>query len=128
MTKTDKNIKKTVVIEVEFKPNQLILTNSSGDTLDLKGENCTDFFTRCESIEDKIYEPYFGWCDVEGCENEGCSGGNAWNETGFWTVCYKHSAMYRNGAPQPLMKQSAIDRENSRDKITGFLVNTNKND
>ena len=22
-------------------------------------------------------EPYFGWCNVEGCKNEGCSGGMA---------------------------------------------------
>ena len=30
-------------------------------------------------------EPYFGWCDVERCENEGCSGGMAWRDTGYWT-------------------------------------------
>lgn len=66
--------------------------------------------------DEQDYEPYFGWCNVEGCENEGCSGGNAWRETGYWTVCYKHSADYREGKPQPKMKQAAIDREASRGK------------
>ncbi len=63
-----------------------------------------------------IYEPYFGWCDVEGCDKEGCSGGNAWSETGYWTVCADHAAACRAHKPQPAMKQVAIDRENSRDK------------
>ncbi len=59
-------------------------------------------------------EPYFGFCDVEGCENEACSGGSAWRDTGYWRVCHKHAADYRNNKPQPKMKQSAIDRENTR--------------
>jgi len=67
------------------------------------------------------YEPYFGWCEVDGCENEGCSGGNAWRKTGYWTVCSEHSRKHREGKPQPKMKQLAIERENSRDKTTGFL-------
>jgi hypothetical protein len=69
---------------------------------------------------EKDNEPYFGWCDVKGCHSEGCSGGNAWNETGYWTVCSKHSQQNRDGKPQPEMKQSAIDRENSRTK-DGYL-------
>jgi hypothetical protein len=81
-----------------------------------------------EAEEDKpeIYKPYFGWCDVSRCKNEGCSGGVAWKETGHWTVCYKHSASAKNGDPQPKMKQSAIKREKSRDKVTGYLPITNK--
>jgi len=67
------------------------------------------------------YEPYFGWCDVDGCENEGCSGGNAWRDSGYWTVCYKHSADYRKGLDQPKMKQISIERESKRDKKTGYL-------
>lgn len=58
--------------------------------------------------------PYFGWCNVDGCEREGCSGGNAWRETGYWTVCHKHADEYRAGKPQPKMKQKYIDREKSR--------------
>jgi len=69
----------------------------------------------------KYYEPYFGWCNVEGCENEGCSGGNAWRETGYWTVCYKHADDFRNGKPQPKMQQKYIDKEKSRDPKTGYL-------
>lgn len=71
------------------------------------------------SVE-KDGEPYFGWCDVDGCENEGASGGNSWRETGYWTTCYKHSAESREGKPQPKMKQPAIDREASRD-ANGYL-------
>ena len=73
-------------------------------------------------IENEPKEPYFGWCDVEGCNNEGCSGGMAWNDTGYWTVCSKHSQDYRDGKSQPKMKQTAIDREESRDKKTGWLT------
>jgi len=83
--------------------------------------------TDLQKIQDQLekamseYEPYFGWCDVDGCENEGCSGGNAWRDTGYWTVCYKHSADHRNGLEQPKMKQTSVDRENKRDKNTGYL-------
>lgn len=68
------------------------------------------------------YEPYFGWCDVDGCENEGANGGGCWRETGYWTVCSKHSSKYRAGEPQPPMKQTAIDREKRRG-ADGVLVN-----
>lgn len=68
------------------------------------------------------YEPYFGWCSVDNCENEGCSGGIAWRETGYWTVCSKHSEAHRNGHSQPKMKQSAINKEKRRDKKTGWLT------
>lgn len=66
------------------------------------------------NIDDK--EPYFGWCDVDGCNNEGCSGGMAWRKSGYWTVCSIHAQSYRNGDKQPLMKQESIKRELSRDK------------
>jgi hypothetical protein len=59
-------------------------------------------------------EPYFGLCDVEGCKNEGVNGGGCWRESGYWTVCYKHSADFRKGLPQPKMKEEAIERENKR--------------
>lgn len=49
-------------------------------------------------------EPYFGWCNVEGCKNEGANGGACWRDTGYWTVCSKHSQGYREGKPQPKMK------------------------
>jgi hypothetical protein len=65
-------------------------------------------------------ESYWPECDVEGCENESCNGGTCWKETGYWSVCSKHSQMHREGKPQPKMKQSAIDRENSRDE-NGYL-------
>jgi len=78
---------------------------------------------KMKEIENEPKEPYFGWCDVEGCNKEGCSGGMAWNDTGYWTVCTEHSQDYRAGKPQPKMKQEAIDREKSRDKKTGWLTN-----
>lgn len=64
--------------------------------------------------ENSDYEPYFGYCNVEGCMNEGCSGGMAWKESGYWTVCDKHAQEYRDGNPQPPMKAWAVYRENSR--------------
>lgn len=81
-----------------------------------------EFALSRQSEQKEDDEPYFGWCDVEGCEEEGCSGGNAWRKTGYWTVCTKHSDDNRAGKPQPEMKQKAIDRENSRDKETGYLT------
>jgi hypothetical protein len=53
------------------------------------------------------YIPYFGWCDVDKCENEGCCGGTGWRETGYWTLCTNHSRMAREGKKQPKMKRSA---------------------
>lgn len=77
-------------------------------------------FTMTDKLKEE-YVPYFGWCDVSGCKEEGCSGGIAWRETGYWTVCSKHASSDRNGDTQPKMKQSAIKREKGRDKITGYL-------
>jgi len=76
---------------------------------------------KMKEIENELKEPYFGWCDIEGCNKEGCSGGMAWNDTGYWTVCTEHSQDYRAGKPQPKMKQEAIDKEKSRK--TGWLTN-----
>ena len=73
--------------------------------------------------EDEEYEPYFGWCDVAVCDNEGCCGGTGWRETGYWTLCPKHSSMARDGESQPPMKQASIKRESTRDKVTGIRDN-----
>lgn len=70
------------------------------------------------------YEPYFGWCDVDGCKEEGAAGGCYWSDTGYWTTCHKHSQDARDGKPQPKMKMRAIKREASRDKKTGYLKTT----
>lgn len=69
------------------------------------------------------YNPYWYWpqCDVEGCEGVSCNGGGCWRETGYWQVCPEHSKMFREGKPQPKMKQSSIDKEATRDKVTGYL-------
>lgn len=64
---------------------------------------------------------YFPQCDVEGCESVSSDGGGCWRETGYWSVCPEHSRMWREGKPQPQMKQSAIDKEATRDKETGIL-------
>lgn len=72
--------------------------------------------------EVKGHDPYFGWCDVSGCKNEGSMSGVSWRDTGHWKTCSKHSKDYRNGKPQPKMKKKAIKRENSRDPKTGFLI------
>lgn len=66
-------------------------------------------------------EPYMGWCDVDGCTNEASANGMYYKDTGYWRLCPKHSQLARDGNPQPKMKQSSIDRENSRDKVTREL-------
>ncbi len=65
--------------------------------------------------EDKKRD-YWGACDVKGCDDIVCSQGGAWRETGYWCVCPKHAQEARDKKPQPQMKQSAIDREASRDE------------
>lgn len=67
--------------------------------------------------------PYWGVCDVDGCDNECCNGGGCWRETGYWSVCMKHSQMFRDGKPQPKMKEGAVAREATRDPVTGYLPN-----
>lgn len=74
-----------------------------------------------EEIDKELSEPYFGWCDVEGCDEEGCSGGNAWRDSGYWTVCSQHAQDHRDKKPQPKMKRASVEKENSRDKKTGYL-------
>jgi hypothetical protein len=74
-----------------------------------------------DSDSEEEYDPYFGGCDVEGCEREVANCGVCWRDTGYWTVCSKHSQEYREGKPQPSMKQWAIDREKRRGK-DGVLI------
>lgn len=101
-----------------------ILLNDYGFFDDFTVDKLLDLFNISLSLteSEQEYEPYYGWCDVEGCENEGANGGGCWRETGYWTVCSKHSQEYREGKPQPPMKQSAIDREKRRG-ADGVLVN-----
>ncbi len=70
-------------------------------------------------------DPYWYWpqCDVKGCKGVSCSGGNAWRETGYWSVCTIHADQYRKRDPQPKMKKKAIKKEATRDKKTGNLPN-----
>ena len=74
-----------------------------------------------EKEEYDTYHWYFHKCDVDECDEISCNGGGYWRDTGYWSVCSKHAQDYRDNKPQPKMKQSAIDRENSRDKKTGYL-------
>lgn len=79
--------------------------------------------TKLKEIEDSVNDPYWFWpqCDVDGCTGVSSNGGGCWRETGYWSVCFKHSQGFRNGIPQPKMKQTAILRERSRGK-DGILV------
>lgn len=101
---------------------RLIRLESDGDVMYMTIAEYDQFATELESKAreawpdkfEKDDEPYFGWCDVDGCGKEGCSGGNVWRETGYWIACNEHSKQYREGKPQPKMKQKSIDREASR--------------
>ena len=64
--------------------------------------------------EVEVDEYGFGTCDVNGCELESCNSGGCWIETGYWSVCSKHSEQFRSGLPVPHMKSSAFLREASR--------------
>ena len=77
-------------------------------------QKCIEDFSLSFTDSDEEYEPYFGWCNVEGCENEGANVGCCWRETGYWTVCSKHASEYRAGKPQPKMQQKYIDKEATR--------------
>lgn len=69
-----------------------------------------------EAEKGEEYDPYWYWpqCDVEGCEGVSCNGGGCWRDTGYWSVCPIHAQQFRDGKPQPRMKQSAIDKEATR--------------
>jgi len=77
-----------------------------------------------EYFDDKENNPYWYWpqCDVDECEGVSCNNGTYWRETGYWCLCSKHSAMGREGLPQPKMKDSSIENESKRDPITGYLT------
>ena len=121
----------------QFYEEQRLLGNTDNITCNPYPDYSLDFYKeifnlmesyaqshQVEMPSDEPYEPYFGWCDVDKCKNEGCCGGTGWRETGYWTLCTEHSAMARNGDKQPKMKKSSVKRENSRDKKTGYLIPT----
>lgn len=70
-------------------------------------------------------EPYFGWCDVDGCNNAGSSGGMGWRDTGYWTLCSIHFKDYHDKKPQPKMKDVSIKRESTRDENGRLPLSTN---
>lgn len=63
-------------------------------------------------------------CEIDGCMEEP-SCGQPWGKE-YLHLCYKHSDMQRNGIERPPVKQYAIDREATRDKVTGYLPNLNQ--
>jgi hypothetical protein len=69
-----------------------------------------------KSNDEQDNEPYFGWCDVDGCDNAGSSGGMGWRDTGYWTLCSIHFKYYHDKKPQPKMKDESIKRESTRDE------------
>lgn len=108
---TEQWLKENICIEADE------IREFRGDRL---AEIIEEYHEQFNEEEDNPYG-YFPQCDVEGCKGVSCSGGECWNETGYWCVCPKHSQEFRDGKPQPKMKQSAIDRENSRDE-NGYLT------
>jgi hypothetical protein len=60
-------------------------------------------------------------CEIDGCM-EGIASGMRW-DVFYLHLCSKHSSMAFKKEPLPEIKQYAINREVTRDKITGFLPN-----
>jgi len=67
-----------------------------------------------------LSKEYWGVCDVKGCNEESCSGGMCWRDSGYWRVCRSCYQKFKEGKPQPQMKKRAIKRELNRDKY-GYL-------
>jgi hypothetical protein len=60
-------------------------------------------------------------CEIEGCMRDIVAGRHWGNGKEYLSLCSKHTTMERKGEPCPPIKQYAIDREATRDPITGFL-------
>jgi hypothetical protein len=58
-------------------------------------------------------------CEVAGCLHPISSGTN-WGKY-YLMLCHKHASMSFKKKRRPKVKQYAIERELTRDKITGFL-------
>jgi hypothetical protein len=58
-------------------------------------------------------------CEIEGCMEEPSSG-QTWGDC-YLSLCLKHGRMKREDQPRPKVKRYAIDREATRDPITGWL-------
>ena len=72
--------------------------------------------------DDPHYLPEQGYtCEVQGCmEADTC--GTPWGEsTLYLRLCTKHHTQLCKGYPMPLIKQYALDREATRDPVTGRL-------
>lgn len=61
-------------------------------------------------------------CEIAGCMNEISSGLN-WGRY-YLSLCSKHSLMAFKKKRRPPVKEYAVKRELTRDKITGFLHNS----
>lgn len=85
--------------ELEYEGKEIFFTETL-DTCKIKGEVIGEVHGNPELYEEP---PYFNWCDVDGCGNEGCSGGNAWRETGYWKAATKNEII----GTSPREKQAA---------------------
>ena len=73
--------------------------------------------------EDPHYLPEEGYtCEIEGCmEPDTC--GTHWSEGDdlYLRICSKHHCESCSGKPRPPVKKYALEREATRDPITGIL-------
>ena len=105
-----------------------------GDRIVFKGKPAISTYglSALESAFDVLgwSDPHFipeegNTCEIKGCMSEIGSGMN-WGDL-YLSLCHKHTGMaLKNSEVRPEVKEYALKRESTRDKITGFLPNKNK--
>lgn len=101
---------------------QPLFNTMTGFGLTLIKSEMDEIIDSVEKVQESLHEIFKATCDVEGCDRSPVSGGGHWRDKGYWSVCSIHSDLGRSGAEMPQMKQAAIDKENSRDKVTGIIT------
>jgi hypothetical protein len=86
---------------------------------DNTGEVAYDFTSKqlgaaLDMAIDALEDETLALCDVQGCKDVVTTGGAAWRDTGYWSLCSKHHSDYLRGKPQPVMNAEAVEREKKR--------------
>lgn len=108
------------IIEAAYQPLRVALQKHG---LFLTHREMEDILEAVGDVNEKLDEIWKveSECDVDGCHKQSTNGGCYWKEAGYWRLCSEHFTYGFQGNQQPPMKQSALDREVTRNKQTGNL-------